>query len=554
MPKHPQRFWTVALIVGWLVDFLFWDKPIGVSFFVWVALAIAGGLLLARYEGVRMPRRTALLVGLLLLCAGFTLLRAAEFPRLFNSLLALAGLILLIRTFRSGGWTHFSFFGFAFTFLEGLWFGITRALGLRLAPEQEVGGGRAVLRRALPYLRGVLLALPVLLLFGGLLASADLVFAGEIERITSLFALERWPEYIFRLLMILVIAYVLAGLYAQAIRPQRWLFDLAGDVQEPAQETAPAPPAVEGQEGNPPDAAAASGPAAQRGWRFLGAVETFMVLGSVDLLFLVFVAVQFRYFFGGQTNITAAGFTYADYARRGFFELVAVAVFSLLLYLLLNAIMRRGSQRVERWFTVLASVLVGSVLVILVSAFQRLLLYEGAYGFTQQRTYTHIFIPWLAALLVGTIALQIFRREQWWGGLLVLVLFGFAASLALINIDGLIARENIARAVRGEELDGYYLLELSDDALPALVQGYRQPETPQAARDLLGAALACKVYRAQLTETTQWQSYHPGRALAWQQMVGLDLRDFPVRGDAASVRSVMVDGSPFYCFGAPYMD
>ena len=36
-------------------------------------------------------------------------------------------------------------------------------------------------------------------------------------------------------------------------------------------------------------------------------------------------------------------------------------------------------------------------------AFQRLLLYEAAYGFTSLRTYTHIFIPWLGFLLLDIL-------------------------------------------------------------------------------------------------------------------------------------------------------
>ncbi len=204
--------------------------------------------------------------------------------------------------------------------------------------------------------------------------------------------------------------------------------------------------------------------------RFLGATEAFVVLGSVNLLFTFFVAVQFRYLFGGQTNITAAGYTFSEYARRGFFELVMVSVISLVLYLSLNAVTRREKPLQVRVFTTLAVLLVGLVWVILASAFQRLLLYEDAYGFTSLRMYTHIFIPWLGLLLLATIVLQIVRREQYFGALLLLTAFGFVLTFGIINIDGLIVRQNVARARAGADLDGQYLIGLSDDALPALVE------------------------------------------------------------------------------------
>ena len=40
----------------------------------------------------------------------------------------------------------------------------------------------------------------------------------------------------------------------------------------------------------------------------------------VDLMFALFVGIQFFYFFGGAANITLTRYTYADYARRGFFR------------------------------------------------------------------------------------------------------------------------------------------------------------------------------------------------------------------------------------------
>ena len=55
------------------------------------------------------------------------------------------------------------------------------------------------------------------------------------------------------------------------------------------------------------------------------------MLTGVALLFAAFVLVQFRYFFGGAQNIGLQGFTFAEYARRGYGELMAVAFLSLLL-------------------------------------------------------------------------------------------------------------------------------------------------------------------------------------------------------------------------------
>src|SRR6185369_17166068 len=67
----------------------------------------------------------------------------------------------------------------------------------------------------------------------------------------------------------------------------------------------------------------------------LAAGETNVAIALIDILFAGFVAVQIRYFFGGAALVKVApNLTYADYARRGFFELVAVAALVLPLLLL----------------------------------------------------------------------------------------------------------------------------------------------------------------------------------------------------------------------------
>ncbi|NIL99141.1 MAG: DUF4173 domain-containing protein, partial [Planctomycetales bacterium] len=119
---------------------------------------------------------------------------------------------------------------------------------------------------------------------------------------------------------------------------------------------------------------------------FLGFTESAIVLGAVDLLFAAFVAIQFHYLFGGAANINAAGYTYSEYARRGFGELVATAFLTLGMIMVLGNWSRREGRRMRRWFNALSGILVGLVSVMLVSAFQRLLLYERAFGFTRLRT------------------------------------------------------------------------------------------------------------------------------------------------------------------------
>lgn len=529
MVKNPNRFWVTALLIAWAVDFFFYEKQPGLSFFLWSALLVGGTLYLARAEKVRVPPLSFLLAGFILLLAVVPLIRREPFTLFISIFLALALAVVLAATFRSGSWLFYRVWDYL---AAGFWLviaSLSRPLGLNRRAQGDAGEGepsrrRAFWRGAAPVLRGLLIALPIVALLAALLSSADLIFAQRLERFLDLLKIERLPEYIFRLVYILILGYIFTGALAHAIHPRK----------EVARPQNPNQPVLK---------------------PFLGWTETGIVLASVDALFVFFVILQVQYLFGGEANINAAGFTYSEYARRGFSELVAVAVISLLLYLGLGEIARRDTSSQRRAFSLLAVLLMALVLVILASAFQRLLLYETAYGFTRLRTYSFIFIPWLALLLLATIVFEIIRQPGRFGPALLLAALGFGLTFGALNVDGLIARQNVQRAVRGEEFDGGYLTTLSSDAVPALVEMYQRPSLPADLRAELAAVLACRQAVESDQPASKWQelSLSAVRADRWMEQVSADLRAYPVwqENDLWQVR---VNGVQRSCFGGAGID
>jgi hypothetical protein len=349
------------------------------------------------------------------------------------------------------------------------------------------------------------------------LSSADPVFSSAVRRVMEALRIEYLPEYVFRLSIVLLSAYMLAGVYLHAITAsddRQWL--------------KPGSPLPFG----------------------LGFVEAASILLSVNALFSVFVAIQFRYFFGGQTNIGLGGFTYAEYARRGFGELLAVAFFSLLLFLALSTIARRQGGKQRGLFSLLGVWLVVMVSVMQVSSFQRLLLYEQAYGFTRLRTYTHVFIIWLGVLLVALLALELLSRLQVFPLVVLLVVLGFGLSINVLNVDRFIAQQNIRRAQAGQKLDLDYLGSLSNDAVPAIARIFQSRPADDPLRDDLGGLLACRA--ALLDEQAgelSWQSFHLARYHARNALLDLrsDLGEYPVGRSDYGARSVTVAGEERQC-------
>ena len=491
--EHLQRLGLTALVLAWCFDQLFWEKEPGISFLLFVLLCLLAGMLLTRGEKLRPAASSLLLLAPILFFAGMSTLRLEPFTLLVNYGLTLGCMLVLSLTWLGGRWWRYGASDYFFNTLR--WVGdllvkpIEIVAPRRLKDEADnplEGSSPAEAaqhpgrRLAMSILVGVLMALPLVILLASLLAHADPIFAERLQALFKLVDLEKLDEYLFRLFYISIGGYLLSGVFLHALLSS----------QDERQST--------GEKPWPPP--------------FLDWVEAVTALICVDLLFLSFVVMQFRYFFGGQANIRIEGFTYSEYARRGFGELVAVAVISLLLLLALNAITRRIDRK-SRWaFSAAGIVLVALVAVILVSAFQRLLLYEAAYGFTRLRAYTHVFMVWLGILLLATAVLEASGRMRHFALVAVLAGLGFGISLNLLNVDAFIARQNILRAARGETLDAAYLVSLSEDAVPELFSQMDGGRTSPRVQDQIGASLACRAamqpQQARTESPRPWPSFH----------------------------------------------
>jgi hypothetical protein len=515
MIKLIARFWWVCLLLGIGIDYFFWGKDPGISFPLFVLLVVLAGLLLTTGEGAQPAWKSLLLLLPIAFFAAMSAVRLEGFTRFVDFWLTLGFMALLAVSFRGGGWIIYRIRDYI-TNLVRLGYDSLRLPALLLGQTRRDRPAPA--RRAVPYLRGALLAFPVLLIFIPLLSAADPVFSNGVKHVLEALRLEKLFEYSIRSMYILVGAYLLAGVYLHAIT--------ASDDRQRLKPDAPLPFS-------------------------LGLIEAAIILFSVNLLFSAFVAVQFRYFFGGMGNISLEGFTYAEYARRGFGELLVVSFFSLLLFLGLSILARRQSNSQRRLFSLLGVWLVLLVSVILFSAFQRLLLYEQAYGFTRLRTYTHIYMLWLGILLLGLLALELSGRLRLFALALLVVVLGFGVTLNILNIDSFIVQQNVGRLLAGEELDIAYLDTLSNDAVPALAKAYySQPAGSDLQADL-GGLLAC---RAALSERSpadlSWQSYHLGRTQAKAILSGMksELEPYPVEIDRDGMLKVEVMGEKRECY------
>jgi hypothetical protein len=329
--------------------------------------------------------------------------------------------------------------------------------------ETEAPGLHDRLRPWVPVLRGLLLAVPIVLLFALLFASADAVFAVLARSALTLPVDIDLDDLAERAIVVTAVAWLAAGLLALAAGRLPLL--IPGAPAGP-----PAPPRSARSLG------AASAADMARGAGPLGSIEAATILLVVDALFAAFVVLQLAYLFGGRDTLAVARMTYADYARHGFFELVAVALLAGMLVVCLDLAVRSRS----RAQLAAALVLLALTAVVLVSAFVRLRLYQDAYGWTELRFVVVVAIGWLAVALALIAWLLATRRTPWTLHALGILLLATVVGMNLVGPQAFVAERNVERATEPSlvppggrsGLDGDYLMSLGDEAIPAVVGAY----------------------------------------------------------------------------------
>ena len=394
---------------------------------------------------------------------------------------------------------------------------------------------RGRLRRLTPFARGLAIALPIVAVFVALFASADAVFARLTSDVLAWQPDVDLEDLLARAVVVTVVAWGAAGLLGLAAgllpgyaagpaMPQPEPDDGAGPAPHAASAGVPSTPVSAASSTAPPVSPSVYGPPlpplptappAGSGWYSagvspqpvawlpvartgerprprLGSTEAATILVVVDVLFAAFVALQLAYLFGGTDTMAMAGLTYAEYARRGFFELVLVAVLAGLLVVTLDHAV--GSR--SRGQLTGALVLLTLTAVVLASALLRLRLYQSMYGWTELRLVVLVAIVWLAAALAVTAGLLLARRTHWTLHALGIMVLVAVAGLNVIGPQAFVTERNLERAIDpslvppggSTGLDTDYLKQLGDEAVVPVVDAWDR--LGQTDRDALSPALS----------------------------------------------------------------
>ena len=133
------------------------------------------------------------------------------------------------------------------------------------------------------------------------------------------------------------------------------------------------------------------------------AVLTFGII--VSAVYVLFIGLQARYLFSAFFGILPEAYTYAQYARQGFFELCVIALLNASFLIAMNGC-AKTPRRKNRGLLLENGILGALTLLLLTTAASKLGMYIVAYGFTVKRCTSSIFLIWLFLVFILVLIYQ----------------------------------------------------------------------------------------------------------------------------------------------------
>ncbi len=500
MELERKKYWLLlfGLIIGVSFDIFFYHKTLGISYIIFIVLVLA--VFLASFGGcLRKLNNQAwfFVIPILLLSSTFFIFSNQVF-KILNFLIVPIFVIMLsslVANINKSDWSDIRFIGdiakrifVPFRFIHRPFLLLSR-----MTDNSDKGSKSRILPKVVI---GILISIPLLAIILWLLSSADIVFKNIFISIPLL--------KIFKHFLIIILVSVYAICFLLALLK-------AFDERKKSTNGAVSTNSIPSTNSNANTDGISS---TKIQWKlFLDPVVLLTILILVNAIYAIFSFIQFRYLFGGSSFVLPSSFTYAEYARRGFAELVIVTVINFGILIFGITFVKKDSKRIFTIIRAFLTLLVIFTFILLISAFYRMLVYEQAYGFTYLRIFVQVFMIMLFFLFIINIIYTWYQK-------LPIIKTYFIISLAIYiimnfaNVDKIIANNNINRYFKTGQIDMVYLKGLSYDAVPEMeeffisVKDSQDPKDKQIANEIPDYF---KGRQLDLKNQKSWQSYNISR-------------------------------------------
>jgi len=198
----------------------------------------------------------------------------------------------------------------------------------------------------------------------------------------------------------------------------------------------------------------------------LGATEVTIVLAALEALFVLFAGFQLASLSNSPAdNAARSGLSIAEFARHGFFQLLWIAALALGVLALLSGC------AAQVWYRRLGTGLLACVVVVMAASLQRLDYYLDSYGLTIDRIVACAVLLWLALCITAFGATVLLRRSSGFLALATALAIVVCMVVTSMNPAAVVVKTNVTLSrAQQQQLDMDYLLGLGSDAVPALIK------------------------------------------------------------------------------------
>lgn len=487
MTKDDWIFLCMCLFLGVLTEWSFFHEPIGMSYIVFITAFYV--VFFFRFRLTLHHRRIGMLLiaSIWILSGTYMLYERPLFNALHMLLIPLLVLfhIVLLTSANTTNWNTPRFLTFM---MQQLRSGITYSISFCSSMIKQAGKDASKQTKHIfkHVLIGLVIAIPLLFVIIRLLMSADDTFKQVILRI-PLFSVEMnvWTS-LLRIFFIAGFTLFLFGLF-QMLRKNR---------DEKQVHTV------------------------EQASKFsINRITALTLLILINSVYILFVIIQFNYLFSGQL---ADGFTYATYARRGFFELLSVTIINWTLLTGFLTFVKDANRGMKKTLSILYSLLILMSCIMLASAFGRLSLYEAAYGFTFDRIIAHAIMLFLFVVFAYTLIRVWIERISLMHFYLIVGLL-FYTTFHVLPVEQIIVDKNMERYEQTGKIDVEYLRTLSYPGVEALITLYKEGDAFDE-HDRVEQILNFKKENMLNEPVNSWQSYNIAQQKTKQLLQEIQLK------------------------------
>ena len=249
-------------------------------------------------------------------------------------------------------------------------------------------------------------------------------------------------------------------------------------------------------------------------------LSLYTVNAVICCFYILFIGIQAIYFIDVLGGSLPADFTYSDYARRGFFELLAVALINIVFIAVAKILsVKNENNKYMRIHIILNSIL---TLLLISVAFVKMYLYISTYGLTTLRIIPSVFMIFLC-FVFAFIIMGEFKKNfpvtklSFYAGNILFVL------LCLANIDAVVARYNLNAYMNGNlpHYDIYDLRESDMAAMPVIYKAWKNSSDKELKEKLHSSAESIMRYYSFDTDEPISYNYTRNKALEIEKSMKL---------------------------------